>query len=83
MTEVRVQAGNGADEESGESISEGWVEHPFTEHMARTAQENARKCLERLISGAKGSADPKVVALVCEYQAAKQSWELFSGKWRR
>ena len=76
---VRVKA----DESSVDGIADGWTTHPFTQHLARQATEDTRAAIDRLVSGAKTSTDPKVVALVGEYLASRQMAELFAGKWEK
>jgi hypothetical protein len=77
--EVRVPAHDN-DEIDGEPRD--WLAHPFTKRVAASCEKDLRLAFDRLVSAAKSSTDPRVVAYASEYAHCLAVSNLLNGKWK-
>ena len=80
---IRVPQPQENDGDGDDDVGRGWVEHPFTKRLAATAAQDERAAFDRLVSGAKSSSDPKVVAYAAEYLHCKAVSDLTAGRWEK
>lgn len=75
---IRVPVANDAE---SESAGRDWVASDFTRHLAAIADNDVKASLDRLVSAAKASTDPKIVAYVGEHLHYRAVSDLLAGRW--